>query len=165
MSRTPKLIFIAVGGFVAVLILAMVLGVIFGGNAKRQVQAFASDALGMEVSVLGALDIGFFPSLHVAMQDVHVRNGGSELATAAHVNLGLELFALLRNEVRIDKVELKQVKISIERQRDGKLNFEMAPQANAALVPARVATVSLSETCSSRTSASHEPAATLLPVW
>jgi uncharacterized protein involved in outer membrane biogenesis len=95
---------------------------ILGVNAKRQVQTLASDALEMEVNVGGRLGIGFFPGLHITMENVRIRNRGSEIASAAQASLGIELFPLLHKEVRLDSVGLKHVRISVERQRDGRFN-------------------------------------------
>jgi hypothetical protein len=130
MSKSPKLILWAASGLVGALILiAVVVLLILGVNAKRQVQTVASDALEMEVNVGGRLGIGFFPGLHITMENVRIRNRGSEIASAAQVSLGIELFPLLHKEVRLDSVELKHVRISVERQRDGRFNFENADRA------------------------------------
>ena len=87
MSKSPKLIFLAAGGVVGAVILiliAVVVLLILGVNAKRQVQTLVSDALEMEVNVDGRLDIGFFPSLHITMENVQIRNRGSEIVPPAH---------------------------------------------------------------------------------
>ena len=139
MSKSPKLILLAAGGLVGALILiAVVALLILGVNAKRQVQTLVSDALEMEVNVGGQLDIGVFPSLHITMDNVQIRNRGSEIASAAQASLGIELFPLLRKEVRMDSVGLKHVRISIERQRDGRFNFETRTELKRTFPPARV---------------------------
>jgi hypothetical protein len=139
MSKSPKLILLAAGGLVGALILiAVVVLLILGVNAKRQVQTLVSDALEMEVNVGGRLDIGFFPSLHITMENVQIRNRGSEIASAAQASLGIELFPLLHKEVRMDSVGLKHVRISIERQRDGRFNFETRTELKGTFPPARV---------------------------
>ena len=146
MSKSPKLILLAAGGLVGALILiAVVVLLIFGVNAKRQVQTLASDALEMEVNVGGRLGIGFFPSLHITMENVQIRNRGSEIASAAQASLGIELFPLLHKEVRLDGVGLKHVRISVERQRDGRFNFETWTELNRTFPPTDVARVSLSD--------------------
>jgi len=124
MSKSPKLILLAAGGLVGALILmAVVVLLILGVNAKRQVQALVSDALKMEVNIDGRLNIGVLPSLHITMENVQVRNRGSEIASAAKAVLWIEPFPLLRKQVRMDSVRLEHVRISIERQRDGRFNF------------------------------------------
>lgn len=68
MSNSPKAILFAVGGVVGVLVpVGAVVLLVLGVNSKRHVQTLASDALGMEVNVGGATDIGFFPSFHIAI--------------------------------------------------------------------------------------------------
>ena len=111
MSKSLKLILFVAGGLVGALILAVVLLLILGVNAKRQVQTLASDALEMEVNVGGRLGIGFFPGLHITMENVRIRNRGSEIASAAQASLGIELFPLLHKEVRLDSVVLNTVRI------------------------------------------------------
>ena len=146
MSNSRKPILFAVGGVVGVLVVVgVVVLLVLGVNAKRQVQTLASDALGMEVSVGGRLDIGFFPSFHIAMENVQIRNRGSEVASAAQASLGIELFPLLHREVRMHSIELKQVRMTIERQRDGKFNFETQTDLKGTVVFADTTKVSLSD--------------------
>jgi uncharacterized protein involved in outer membrane biogenesis len=146
MSKSPKLILLAIGGLVgALIVIALVVLLILGVNAKRQVQTLLSDALKMEVNVGGRLDVGFFPSFHLTMENVQVRNRGSEIASAVQANLGIELLPLLHNEVRMDSVGLKHVRISIERQRDGRFNFETRTELTRPFPPTDVARVSLTD--------------------
>jgi uncharacterized protein involved in outer membrane biogenesis len=125
MSSSRKPILFAVGGVVVIFVLVgLVMLLVLGVNAKHHVQTLASDALGMGVNVGGRLDFGFFPSFHITMENVQIRNRGTEVASAAQASLGIEFFPLLHREVRMDSVELKHVRMTIERQRDGKFNFE-----------------------------------------
>jgi uncharacterized protein involved in outer membrane biogenesis len=136
----------AAGAAIAALILsAVAVFLILGVNAKRQVQTRLSDALEMEVKIGGRLDIGFFPSFHITMENLHIRNRGSEIASAAQANLGIELLPLLHKEVRMNSVGLKHVKISIERERDGRFNFETRTELKRTFPPTDVARVSLSD--------------------
>ena len=128
MSNFRKPIFFAVGGLVGALVLVGgVVLLVLGANAKHQVQTLASDAIGMEVNVGGRTDIGFLPNFHITMEDVQIRNRGSNVASAAQANLGIEIFPLLHGDVRVHRAELKHVRMTIERQRDGKFNFETPP--------------------------------------
>jgi uncharacterized protein involved in outer membrane biogenesis len=146
MSKLPKLILLTAGGLVGALILiAVVVLLSLGTNAKSHVQRLLSDALEMEVNVAGRLNIGFFPSFHITMENVQIRTRGSEIASAAQANLGIELLPLLHKEVRMDSVGLKHVRISIERQRDGRFNFETRTEPKRTFPPTEVARVSLSD--------------------
>ncbi len=146
MSNSRKRILFAVGGVLGVLVLiGLVVLLVLGVNAKRQVQTLVSDALGMEVSVAGRLGVGFFPSFHVSMEDVQIRNDGSEVASAAQASLGIELFPLLHSEVRMDSIELKHVRMTVERQRDGKFNFETQSKLKRTVQFADATKVSLAD--------------------
>ena len=71
MGKTLKILLFAVCELVGLLVLVAVVVVLFVDvNAyKPRVEASASDALGMEVRVDGRLRIGFFPGLHIILED------------------------------------------------------------------------------------------------
>jgi hypothetical protein len=147
MSKPLKIILFAVGGLVVFLVLvAVALHLFVDANAyKPRLEAAASGVLGMEVRVGGRVGIGFFPGLHVTLQDVNIRNRGADLASAKQASLGIDLLPLLYQEVRIGKIALKQPRISIKRDHDGKYNFEK-PEAAGGMLPAlNLAKVSLSD--------------------
>ncbi|HWR77542.1 MAG TPA: AsmA family protein [Thiobacillus sp.] len=137
MSKSLKIILFAVSGLVGLLVLVAVALLLFvDTNAyKPRLEAVASGALGMEVRVGGRLGVGFFPGLLVTLEDVHIRNRGAEVASAKEVRLGIDLLPLLQKKVRVGKIALKQPRISIERDRDGKFNFEK-PEAAGGTLPA-----------------------------
>jgi len=147
MSKSLKIFFFAIGGFVGLLVfIAAALLVFLDANAyKPRFEAAASAALGMEVSVGGQLGIGLFPGLLVTLEDVHVRNRGAEVVSAGEVRLGIDLLPLLHKEVRIGNLALKKPGISIERNLDGKFNFEKPEPTRATLPALDMAKVSVSE--------------------
>jgi len=133
MSKPLKLTLYAAG---AVLALALLAGVImllsWRGHAKPQLQAAASDALGMEVKIDGPLVLNFFPSPAATVEQVHIRGRGTELVAARQARLDIELVSLLRRQVRIPRIELRHVTLTVERSRDGRFNFEgSSPGAGA----------------------------------
>ena len=132
MANKWKIPLLAAGGLLALLILAAVALVLFVDvNAlKPRLEAAASDALGMEVRIGGRLGIGLFPGFHVTLVDVRIRNRGADVASAKETFLGIELLPLLHKELRIVKIGMKQPRISIEQDRDGKFNFE-TPEGEA----------------------------------
>lgn len=135
MSKSLKIILLAVGGLVGLLVLvAVALHLFVDVNAyKARLEAAASGALGMEVKVGGRVGIGFFPGLYVTLKDVHIRNRGANIASAKEAGLGIDLLPLLQKEIRIGKITLKNPRISIERDRDGKFNFEKPAAAPVTL--------------------------------
>ncbi len=144
--KSLKIVLFVVGGFVGLLLVAATTVLLFvDANAYRpRLEAAASGALGMEVRVGGRLGVGFFPGLHVTLDDVHIRNRGADVASAKEVRLGVDLLALFQKEVRLGKIALKQPRISIERDRDGKFNFEKPEAAGGTLPALDLAKVSLS---------------------
>ena len=145
MSKSLKIILFAISGFVGLLVLVAVALLFFvDPNAyKPRFEAAGSGALGMEVRVGGRLGIGLFPGLLVTLEDVHIRTRGVDLVSAKEVRLGIDLLPLIQKEVRIGKIALKNPSISIERDRDGKFNFE-TPQTVGTLPALDLAKVSLS---------------------
>jgi AsmA family/AsmA-like C-terminal region len=145
-SKSSKIILIAVSALAATaVLLATVAALVLRVNAKPRVEAIASEALGMEVHVVGRLAVGFFPGLHVALADVHLRQRGAEVASAGEVDLGIELLPLLHKELRTDRIELKRVTIAIERDYDGRLNIKASAAANGRLPSLDVARMSVSD--------------------
>ena len=111
---------------------------------KARLEAIASDALGMELSVGGQVGIGFFPALLVTLDDVRIRQRGLDVASAKEATLGIELLPLLKKEVRIDKIALKHARVSVEKGRDGQFNFEKPEAAGGTLPILDLPNVSLS---------------------
>ncbi|MGB8273936.1 MAG: AsmA family protein [Alphaproteobacteria bacterium] len=146
MSKS-KIILFAVSGFVALLVFGAAALLLFvDANAyKPRLEATASEALGMEVRVGGRMGIGFFPGLLVTLEDLHIRNRGADVASAKEATLGIDLLPLLQREVRVSKIALKHPKISIERDRDGRLNFAKPEAARGTLPALDLEKVSLSD--------------------
>lgn len=129
MTKSSKLILFVAGSFIGlVILLVAVAALVLRANAKPRLQAVASEALEMEVTVGGRLAVGFLPGLHVALTDVHARKRGAEVASAEEVDVGIEVLPLIHGEVRIATIGLKRLRIAIERDGDGKLNVSRSSQ-------------------------------------
>ena len=147
MSKIPKIIFFAVGGLIGLLVIVAVAVFLFvdANNYKPRLEAAASEALGMEVSVGGRLGFGFFPGLHVTLEDGHIRNRGANLVSAKQASLEIDLLPLLQKEIRIGSVTMKRPVISIERDQDGKFNFEKPDADDKTLTNLNLTKVSFSD--------------------
>ena len=126
MTKTLKAITYAAGAFIGLLVIVgFALSLFLDLNAyKSRIEAAASDTLGMEVSVGGRLGIGFFPGVQVSVEDLHIRNRGTELVTASKARIGIDFLAPLNQRAWFRKVVLEQPSITIERGRDGRFNYE-----------------------------------------
>ncbi len=144
MSKSLKMI---LGGFIGLLVLIAVALLLFVDvNAyKSRLEAAASGALGMEVKVGGRMGVGFFPSLSVTLEDVHIRNRGADLVSAKEATLGIDLLPLVHKAVLIGRITLKHPNVSIERDSDGQYNFESQAAAEGTLPALNLAEVSLSD--------------------
>jgi len=138
MSKPIKIILFVGGGFIVlVALVAVVLLVFVDTDAYRtRVGTAASNALGMEVRIAGSLGIDLWPGLHITLEDVHLAQQGAEVASVEKVRLGIDLLPLLQKKIRIGTLALKHPRISIERDRDGKFNFEIkAPDSATEATP------------------------------
>jgi AsmA protein len=144
MSKSLKAISFAIGALIGLLVLAMsALFLFLDINAyKPRFEAAASGIMGMEVRVGGRLGIGFFPNVRVTLNDVHIRNRGTEVVTAREARIGVDFLPLLHKEVRIDEIALEHPSISIEKARDGTFNFEKSEAAPGILPSLNLAKVS-----------------------
>jgi AsmA protein len=146
MSKTLKAITFAIVAFIGLLVLtAIALFFFLDVNAyKSRIEAAASGIAGMDVSIGGRMGIGFFPSPLVTLEDVHIRNRGTEIVTAREARIGVDFFTLLKG-ARIEKITLEQPIISIERDRDGRFNYEKSEAIRRPLPDLRLAKVSFSD--------------------
>ena len=135
MSKLLKHSLFFVGGLLGLFVLVAVTArfLVDVDAYKSRLEAAVSDALGMTVRIGGQLGIEFFPGLHVTLEDVHIRNRGADVLSAEEARIKIALLPLLRKEVRIRSIALKGPMISIERDQDGRFNFEKAEEATGAL--------------------------------
>lgn len=147
MSRSLKNISFAIGALIGLLVLvAVALRLFLDVNAyKPRFEAAASRALGMEVRVGGRLGIDFFPGLLVTLKDVHIRNRGTDVATAKQARLGMDFLPLLQREVRIETIALEHPRITLERDRKGGFNFEKSEAASGKLPALNLTKISLTD--------------------
>lgn len=147
MSKSLKIILIASSGLVGLLVLVAVALLLFvdADAYKPRLEAAASGALGMEVSVGGRMGISLFPGLLLTLNDVHIRNRGADLVSAKKIRLGIDLLPLLHNEIRIGMIALIHPSISIERGPDGKFSFEKPGATRVTLPALALANISLSD--------------------
>lgn len=133
MRRFPKklriclFVLAGVAGIVLVAALALLLFVDVDAY-KPRVEATASKALAMEVTVEGPLRIGFIPGPHITLEKVRVRHRGTQIAFVEEAELAIEFLSLFQQGLRYGNIALNRARISIERGRDGRYNYEKSPE-------------------------------------
>jgi uncharacterized protein involved in outer membrane biogenesis len=121
--KTPALI---LGALIGLLVLiAIALSLFWDLNAhKPRLEAAASEIAGMDVRIDGRIGIAFFPGVAITLDDVHVRNRGTEIVATRKARIGVDFLALLRQDIRLRHITLEQPVIYIERDRAGRFNYE-----------------------------------------
>lgn len=129
MSRTSRIVVFAAVGLAGLLLVAAAALIAFvDANAyKARLEAGASRASGLEVGIGGRLAIRFFPGLVITAEDVHFRHRAADVVSAKEATIAVDLLSVLGSEVRIDSIVLKQPVIVVERDLDGRFNFQGAP--------------------------------------
>jgi AsmA protein len=145
MSTLLKRTLFVVGGLLGLFVLVAVTArVLVEVDAyKPRLEAAASDALGMTVRINGRLGIAFFPGVRVTLENVHIRNRGTDVFFAEQASIKIALLPLLRKDVQIRSIALKGPMISIERDQDGRFNFEKEEEATGALPALNLTNVSV----------------------
>ncbi len=93
---------------------------------KPRIEAAASQASGMEVRIGGDIGLGFYPGLRVRIDDLRVHNRGTALLAVKGVRAGVSWRALLAGRIELDSLTLRAPVLNIERDADGRYNFEWA---------------------------------------
>ena len=125
---TPKqkrIIFVS-GCVAALLVLLIIaLALFIDVNVyKPRIEAAASDAIGMDFKIGGPMKIVLFPRFGVSLEKVLIKKGEMDFLSAEKVRIGLRLFPLIKREVRISEFTIIEPKITIERDKNGRFNFE-----------------------------------------
>lgn len=146
MAKPLETISLVIGALIGLFALAVIALSIFLDidDYKPRIEAAAANILGMEVRIGGRAEISFYPDLRVVLEDIRIRNRGTDIVTAKQAMLGIKLLSLFRNDVRINEVVLEHPVISIEKARDGKFNFEKTEIARQALPDLDLKNVSIS---------------------
>lgn len=146
MSKYRKIILL-VGGLVSLLVVIAVALALFVDIDvfKTRLQVEASEVLGMDVTIDGRLGVALFPGISLSMHDVHVRNSGKEILASEKIGIGFELIPLLQNRFNITGVALDRPRFTIERDADGRYNFEQPQTTERALPAVSLARISLSD--------------------
>jgi uncharacterized protein involved in outer membrane biogenesis len=114
---------VAIVAIVLVLLLLIII-VVDEAVLPARFEQTASEALGMEVSMEGAVSLRFWPNPHIRARQVSVTSDDSRVADFETVQLHIAIAPLFRGEVRIRHIRLLDGRITIVRDMDGRLNFQ-----------------------------------------
>ena len=129
-AKIGRVVLFTVGALAGVMLLAGLAVVLFVdvNDYKPRVEAAASSAFGMAVSIEGNMGVSFAPGLRVTLENVRINNRGTELAAIQEVDVGILLLPLLlQQQIHYGSVKTKGARIYLERSRDGIFNFQKTP--------------------------------------
>jgi AsmA protein len=128
--RFLKWISIVLAGLVLLLIAAALVLVWFvdPNGFKPRIEAAVRDATGRELTLVGDIDLGFFPWLSLRTGEGRFGNapgfGGEPMASWKSAQLGAKLFPLLRGELVASRVRLEGADVRLVRRADGSANWD-----------------------------------------
>jgi len=100
-------------------------------DIQSRFEAFASEATGLDVAVKGRVSVGLFPTLHVRLEDVTLKNKESQIASLGEADVAVDFWPLLRNEVRINRLTLQNANVDVVRDRHGRFNFATSQKSSS----------------------------------
>ena len=167
-----KRVFKILGGFVAVLVVAIAGGVAYLSTVdvnayKPDIVAAVKEATGGDLVIASPinLDISLTPGLEV--KDVSLGNpawaGTEPLVRVADFVVKVDLRALLDGRIVIDRLVLKDVTVDLKRDVDGGANWQFEPLTGAA-APPETDRQADPQPASSQQPAGSEPAGMVIPV-
>jgi AsmA protein len=128
--RVLKWISLGLGGLVLLLVVAALVVVwIVDANAfKPRIEAAVREATGRELTLVGDIELGFFPWLSLRAGEGRFGNapgfGDAPMASWKSAQLGAKVFPLLRGELAASRVKLDGADVRLVRRADGTSNWE-----------------------------------------
>jgi AsmA protein len=132
-----KRMLIAVLGVVVLAIagLAVFVATFDANRYKPEIEALAKQHLGRELHLGGELSLSLWPVLGLAAERVSLGNAEGftdpRFAEAESLVLGVQPLPLLDRRLEVNEVAVNGLKLFLERRKDGRTNWQLAPQAPA----------------------------------
>lgn len=124
-AKTKKLFYIAGITAAALCLAAAVFVLTFDMDTyKPRIEASASDASGMNVSINGRIKLMLFPSAGALLEDIVIQNREADIALIKKIEVGIELLPLLKREMVIRQIRIVDPELNISKDKNGRFNFE-----------------------------------------
>jgi AsmA protein len=125
MKKGAKRIVLATAvALVIIVVVAMaVVKVVYLDKLRPQIEAAASEATGLDVTV-DEMGLDILPSLAVAAKGIRVKGEESEVLSVGEVDISVALGPLLSRRVEVSHVRVVGPVINVVRDKSGRYNFE-----------------------------------------
>lgn len=126
----PVIKWIAVGlaaiVVLAGLLIAFVAATFDPNDYKDRIVAAVQEKTGRTLALEGDLSLSFYPSIGIELgrASLSERKGGGQFAAVDSAVVAVKLLPLLSKDVIVDGVELKGLRLNLERDASGRMNFE-----------------------------------------
>ncbi len=119
-----KILYITTGVITLVVFVGIIAFMLNIKGFTPQIEAAASNVLGMDVRIKGKVGVALFPGIGLSVKDVNVRNRGLDVVTIEKMRIGLKLIPLAMFQIKIIRIGLVRPVFSIVRSENGMFNFE-----------------------------------------
>ena len=132
MQNTARKFLIVAGGLLTLIFLLTILAWGFVGSEsfKTRIVGAASQVVGMKLTVDGPVGIRLFPAPGLRLEDISMRNGGTEWLNASVVDLRVRVRQLLRGRVEVDIVDIMEPNLQMTRDFEGAFNLNPENRPN-----------------------------------
>ena len=113
-------------GFLTVALAAALLTVpptfISKNRFKASLEALVRESLGLELSVAGDIDLGFFPRFEFLIEDLRLKNPEfpQEIASARSAVISVDIWEFADNRLRVDEIILRGLHVNHRVEADGR---------------------------------------------
>ncbi len=124
----------------ALLAITLVMGLLAvqqfdGQRQKDRIETLVLDLTGRELQINGDVNVNFFPRPGLQLADLRMSNAAefadSDFATAGSVELQLGVLPLLAGRINIEKLDVDNLSLKLQRDADGKTNWDDLMAATA----------------------------------
>ena len=128
MNAKIKIVLVIIASALLVIVLGAITAIfIFDINSyKPRIEAAVSEATGVEVTINGRVSLAIFPGTGISIDDISIRNRGTDVVRAKNVKVGMSLGPLLRRHIHVERVDIAEPSFSVIEDKEGRFNFETA---------------------------------------
>ena len=107
---------------------AILVATVDPNDHKESIVAAVKDATGRDLKLEGDIGFSFFPKLGVKLGQAEFSNakgfGKEPFASVDKVGVSVDLLSLLRMKVQADTIELKGLRVNLQKNKSGKTNWD-----------------------------------------